>query len=587
VKTAPVRLLKPKAISRRVATIATLLLATAGLQPVSADDLNPIAPEFRDRVYTTQPSSHVESDPTKMWLTWGALAGVPMMPGQAYLKNETTQQFCEKFDSSCYQPGQTVRAHAHASFCSEKQQVPCIEKVEFRRAGSSQWSSGEFVNYWDQTPGPRTLELFRQQISGWSNFDRFRSVSLQKSWTGDARAGLVASAPGAMMIRAPGFEGASGSDTYLVEAFFMQVLENIRNDRPARVAWDNVVFSVRSIEEVPRADTHASVEFIYVSKSGTVHHVGAGVGGYRGEQLAVDGRSGFTAALDPSVEVRLTMRVPSSIGGWFHSRLSSPNISITGISPTVNRLVLTGGSTEVPITHAALKLFDPKNKKFLDRYFGGNESVALWRADEERGQGGLVGGFWDPNNADYALEDFSLWYPYFNKNADGKISVWSVARMPTQRLGNNRCMNRADRVQGLINTNAMVYQSLVPNYQKGFLNYQVAGVHYDPNGEIQRGEYDLLMRSEVARCLYGFSKAPVSATITISGEGDANIATTVVGEKNGWLRLAAYGFTFSKKTIKVKLTQKRQTTITCVAAGKKSVKVTAANPKCPKGYKKR
>jgi hypothetical protein len=32
----------------------------------------------------------------------------------------------------------------------------------------------------------------------------------------------------------------------------------------------------------------------------------------------------------------------------------------------------------------------------------------------------------------------------------------------------------------------------------------------------------------------------------------------VVGEKNGWLRLAAYGFTFSQKTIKVKITQKKK-----------------------------
>jgi hypothetical protein len=94
------------------------------------------------------------------------------------------------------------------------------------------------------------------------------------------------------------------------------------------------------------------------------------------------------------------------------------------------------------------------------------------------------------------------------------------------------------------------------------------------------------MNSNVARCLYGFSKAPVSATITISGEGDKNIATTVVTEKNGWLTLGAYGFTFSAKTIKVKLSQKK-TTITCVAPGKKSKKVTAVNPKCPKGFKKR
>jgi hypothetical protein len=37
----------------------------------------------------------------------------------------------------------------------------------------------------------------------------------------------------------------------------------------------------------------------------------------------------------------------------------------------------------------------------------------------------------------------------------------------------------------------------------------------------------------------------------------------------------------------VKLTQKKQTTITCVAPNKKNIKVTAAKPKCPNGFKKR
>jgi hypothetical protein len=133
----------------------------------------------------------------------------------------------------------------------------------------------------------------------------------------------------------------------------------------------------------------------------------------------------------------------------------------------------------------------------------------------------------------------------------------------------------------------MAYAGNAPQLKRGFLDYKVAGFHYLPNGEEAIGSYDLIMKSEVARCLYGLSKAPVSATITISGEGDKNIATTVLREKNGWLKLGAYGFTFSSKTIKVKLTQKKQTTITCVAPGKKAKKSTGANPKCPKGYKKK
>ena len=67
----------------------------------------------------------------------------------------------------------------------------------------------------------------------------------------------------------------------------------------------------------------------------------------------------------------------------------------------------------------------------------------------------------------------------------------------------------------------------------------------------------------------------------------------IVNEKNGWLTLGAYGFTFSTPTVRVKLTQEvvkpvvlKKTTITCVK-GKIVKKVTATNPLCPKGYKKK
>jgi hypothetical protein len=113
------------------------------------------------------------------------------------------------------------------------------------------------------------------------------------------------------------------------------------------------------------------------------------------------------------------------------------------------------------------------------------------------------------------------------------------------------------------------------------------------------------MRSDVARCVYGFSKAPINATISItSADGTPQVATTVIGERNGWLYLQAKNFEFSAPIIKAKLTQEvvveptptptattkpaaaKRTTITCVK-GKSVKKVTAVKPKCPTGFKKK
>jgi hypothetical protein len=55
----------------------------------------------------------------------------------------------------------------------------------------------------------------------------------------------------------------------------------------------------------------------------------------------------------------------------------------------------------------------------------------------------------------------------------------------------------------------------------------------------------------------------VSATVSVVGvDGEENIATTVVSERDGWLKLAAYGFTFSEKEIRVKLSQPQTRTLT-------------------------
>jgi hypothetical protein len=88
----------------------------------------------------------------------------------------------------------------------------------------------------------------------------------------------------------------------------------------------------------------------------------------------------------------------------------------------------------------------------------------------------------------------------------------------------------------------------------------------------------------------------------ISADGQAQVATVVVSQRDKWIHLGAYGFGFSSPTLKVKFTQEavveptptatptvkplvaKKTTITCVK-GKSTKKVTAVKPKCPSGFK--
>jgi hypothetical protein len=163
-------------------------------------------------------------------------------------------------------------------------------------------------------------------------------------------------------------------------------------------------------------------------------------------------------------------------------------------------------------------------------------------------------------------------------------------------------------ISGIVTTNALAYSAGPPSYNKneGSLDYKVVAPHYTSKGELAVGTYDLLLKSEVARCIYGFSKAPIQGSISIVNEsGQNNVATTIINEKNGWLYMSANGFSYSAPTVKIKLSQEAEVvaaltptpsasakpvakavTITCIK-GKTSKKVTAVKPKCPAGYKKK
>jgi hypothetical protein len=157
----------------------------------------------------------------------------------------------------------------------------------------------------------------------------------------------------------------------------------------------------------------------------------------------------------------------------------------------------------------------------------------------------------------------------------------------------NSCFNKKDNISGIVSTNATSFIAGPPTFNSAeqSLDYKVAAPHYLPNGEEFKGTYTLSIRSDVARCLYGFTSAPISAKVSIvSATGNSSVATTALNEKNGWITLTANGFTFSSPTIKVKLTQdkaisKKKLTISCVK-GKVTKKVTGLTPKCPSGYKK-
>ena len=244
----------------------------------------------------------------------------------------------------------------------------------------------------------------------------------------------------------------------------------------------------------------------------------------------------------PSTRVSLKFRIPTTIGGWFSGRMKAPDLSVASFAPGVNTVTI---SAE-PASVAAMTLVrDRKSLTSKETMWFNNNG---WWGFKGSAATGAVP--WQEG----VFEFIDFYRPLVGDTSAGSDTVWNMSTRGSG--GGSICLADKSKVLGIVTTNALGYSGESPEFRRGFLNYKVGGLHYQPDGTtLVQGSYDLVMRSETARCLYGFSNAPLSATVSVTGGGSKNIATTVVSEKNGWLKMAAYGFTFSNKTIKVKITK--------------------------------
>ena len=290
------------------------------------------------------------------------------------------------------------------------------------------------------------------------------------------------------------------------------------------------------------------------------------------------------AEFPENIVMTLTANLSSSVTGWLHGRIGKPSIDIKSIGERTNQVTISGEPAKIPMETQDFESSSlPKDLRSdrPDWYQTKDKWLGTWNLFAD---------------GSFRFDWFEKLLPFLDDQADAATSVWSLRSVVPRDL--HPCLKSSTQLMGLVTTNAMMYSGEAPKFDNGFLSYRVAGLHKGPKDEIWRGTYDLVMRSESARCLYKFSTAPVSATIQVVNSGGENqVSTTSLTEKNGWLRLGAYNFTFSSPTIKVKLTQKGQATsaagsgakmatIKCVK-GSQVKSVTAKKPVCPKGYKKK
>jgi len=243
---------------------------------------------------------------------------------------------------------------------------------------------------------------------------------------------------------------------------------------------------------------------------------------------------------------------------WFRGRMDQPEIMITPSTDSREIVQVVASPITVPFVTASAKWSDfsptlkalyPGDPEYLRSSFG----HAVWGAVE---------------TGDVALLYFKEWQPFIKDHATAMKSYWSLHSINFEEAPRPGVLHvdhgtlfecsAGVPIAGVVTSNALVYDNGPPtfNRQTQTLDYKVAAPHFTSAGEVLIGSYNLKINSEVARCIYGFSQAPINASIEIIDEtGTVRVATSSVSELNGYLNLHAGGFTYSSPLLKVKLTQ--------------------------------
>ena len=490
--------------------------------------------------------------------------------------------FCNSLKDKACVEAKNMMLWSHLSPCSLGSATNCIDSF-YAEDESGKRIQGEFVRYTNED------SKFSFEESPSNNFPKTKGMG--GVW------------------RLPGLVGAT-TDLYFVSTYANMDVQKVVGSELSgqQFSFNQFESGISPIKEITGAYTAS-----FASDSSNKSLDGSRSGGV-GSSYALDisardncvtleaGKCLQRQDFPPGYRFGMTIKVGKKLSGWFHGRIYRPVLTISPQSSgqliQIDALPVLVPSIlkKVPTSEITQEL---RNYLSQDRQFG-------------EGSGYLMPG----SSGKDALDQAALWIPLIKDTATKSLQYWSFRMLNTGSEGPDvqRCSNASSDISGIVTTNALTYSAGPPAYNKseGTLDYTVLAPHYTSKGDLAIGTYDLLLKSEVARCIYGFSKAPISGTISIVGEsGQNNVATTIVNEKNGWLFMSANGFGYSSPTVKVKLSQEAEVvvtptptptpiptpsasakpvakavTITCVK-GKTSKKVTAVKPKCPAGFKKK
>lgn len=473
-----------------------------------------------------------------------------------------TNIVCSTIEDEKCSKSLNINVRAYLPACIQTSSLYCIEE------------------FWAIKNGTRINGVFKEQYPNEKTFGQFDAEPQYE---------LPAGVAGGLW-QLPGLTHDGGGDSYWINAQLLgSVTRQNISERFGKFMPNQIWSSVSAVNEVAAPGSVAPLAY-KTGGSGTDTRPLTPSGAQC--LVAGIGKCLLPWPLDEKVSYGMKVRMAHPIAGWLHGRINSPKFLATMSADGQFHLTMQGNPVKVPTVFAMAQwseLTDAMKSRFGGKPSGCCGSGDHWFETAGRNQ-----------KSEEMVKDLKAWLPFVKDTANATPTYWIVRTVAGGDDSNPKgCFAKGD-INGVVTTNATAYTSGAPMFDLATqsLDYQVSSPHFDANGKVNIGNYNLQINSKVARCLYGFTSAPISATVSIISEnGENQVATTTVKESNGWIYLTAGGFSYSSPTLKVKFNQSaaqvapvkaspRKTTITCV---KKSTvkKVSAINPKCPAGYKKK
>jgi len=420
-------------------------------------------------------------------------------------------------------------------FCDSKNTFACIKSVEVSTDGKN----------WSASSAPR--EYAAIDILGTDYKPTGVVQRMSSTWEGNPAQNLP---PGAKS-QVVEFDAAphKGGTSYLVEvAIKAAMLPSNLSDAmkaflPANVKdglFNSVEFRVIPVKVVP--GTCAEANFA------------------RGISSSKESWKGFCPVaynFPENVQFRMTVELGkyiNSFKGWFQGRIGDPYVTQDNTTGTI---VISGKPVKVSVAKAVVPGPLPAE---VDN-FRMPKGFTMFGANS-------IPDFISDSTEYEVIAWWKLLEKYMTENAEAETLVWRMSTLENSKLEGynsprgyiapamNNCLKDARGVTGIMTTNATVYDAAAPVYDKAdqSLSYAVAAPHKDSKGVKKAGEYDLVIREDIATCVWGKGFPMATARVEVTSDnGEQQVATTVMNTRSGWVSFSAKNFHYSAPKIKVKL----------------------------------